>query len=399
MKNLKEKTFWTLFIILTIFLIIIVIVFNYQNYRKEYLGIETNLNRVRMFSRSDNFDKPLEIKENPIIMDYNIYTILLNKNNEAIEVINHSDEWDIDINEIVSYILSKEKKENIIIKNLYFSKYSYNYKPGEYLILLDNTMINKSLLNNFAYSFILLLIFEVVIFYLSKLIANWITKPAIESYEKQKEFIANASHELKTPLAVIMASADALAEKNDNKWLNNIKYESDRMNNLITSLLDLSKLEQPNKEAYVQTDLSKLVEKSILTLESLAYENDLSFKIAIEKDIYFHCNNLEISELISILVDNAIKHGKKKSKIKVNLFKEKNEIILEVINKGEELSKEDCERIFERFYRVDKSRNRDSNRYGLGLAIAKSIVENHDGDIIALSEKGYTTFKVTFKQA
>jgi len=118
----------------------------------------------------------------------------------------------------------------------------------------------------------------------------------------------------------------------------------------------------------------------------------------IEKDIMFKCSKNEIDEVVSILIDNAIKHSYKKSKIQVNLYKDKNNIVLDVINNGKDIPHNECEKIFERFYRSDKSRNRDSNRYGLGLAIAKNIINNHEGQIKAFSKDNFTTFRVTFKQ-
>lgn len=105
-----------------------------------------------------------------------------------------------------------------------------------------------------------------------------------------------------------------------------------------------------------------------------------------------------IKQLIEILLDNAIKHAEKGSIINVNLLEESNNITILVKNKGEEIPKGEEEKIFERFYRIDKSRNRNDNRYGLGLAIAKNIVTNHNGKISAFSKDGITTFKILFKR-
>ena len=112
----------------------------------------------------------------------------------------------------------------------------------------------------------------------------------------------------------------------------------------------------------------------------------------------FKCSKTEIDEVLGILIDNAIKHSYKNSIVKINLYKEKNNIILDVINNGEDIPISECDRIFERFYRCDKSRNRSSNRYGLGLSIAKNIINNHGGEIKALSKDNLTTFRVKFKQ-
>ena len=171
------------------------------------------------------------------------------------------------------------------------------------------------------------------------------------------------------------------------------------MNNLITKLLDLSKSEnKDNEQIYTLNNLSKIVEKRALVLESIAFENNVEINNEIEKDIMFKCNGVDIDAVVNILIDNAIKHSYKNTAIKVKLYKNKNEINLEVINSGKDIPADECDKIFERFYRSDKSRNRDSNRYGLGLAIAKNIINNHGGQIKAHSKNNLTTFKVIFKQ-
>ena len=196
-----------------------------------------------------------------------------------------------------------------------------------------------------------------------------------------------------------MASADSLeANPKEKKWLNNIKDETDKMSNLITNLLNLSKLENGiTKETYSEVNLSKIIEKSSLVFEGVAYENNVKILSTITPNITFKCNKDEISELLSILLDNAIKHSERKTSIEVKLYKEKDNIIIDVINTGEEIPKDETEKIFERFYRLDKSRNRALGRYGLGLAIAKNIVTNHGGKITASSENGKTTFRTIFK--
>ena len=239
-----------------------------------------------------------------------------------------------------------------------------------------------------------------IIIIISTKITSWIIKPVIETFNKQKQFITDASHELKTPVAVIMANAEALEnEPEETKWLENIKSESERMNELISNLLDLAKLENgAQKEEYNTEDLSKIIEREILTFESLMYENKIKLTYNIEENIKLNCNKMQMKQLIAILLDNAIKHSEKEGEIKVTLQKEKNEINLKVTNKGKEIPKEMQEKIFERFYRADESRNRNTNRYGLGLAIAKSIVTNHNGKIEVQSINGYTTFTIKLKK-
>jgi len=266
------------------------------------------------------------------------------------------------------------------------------------IIIVNTKSINSKLTKTLFISLIIFIISEFIIIILAKLITDWITKPAIESYKKQKEFIADASHELKTPLAIIIASSDEIKEnKSNKKYLDNIKYESNRMNKLISNLLELSKLENSNnKDLYKELNISKIVNKICLTFDSIAYEKSLRIVPNIEDGIMLKCIKDDIEKLISILIDNAIKHGYKNTDIIVNLYKKK-DIVLEVINTGDSINKEDELKIFERFYRVDKSRNRSDNRYGLGLSIAKTIVNNHNGIIKATSNSDKVIFKVEFK--
>lgn len=183
----------------------------------------------------------------------------------------------------------------------------------------------------------------------------------------------------------------------NHKWLENIKSETDRMNKLVIDLLSLARLEK-DKNEYSTINLSKLIEKTLLPLESLMYENNIKLDYQLDDTIEYNCNQEQIKQLLVILLDNAIKHSSKKGKIIVNLEKFKNDIIIEVKNKGKAIPEEERTKIFERFYRGDQSRNRDSNRYGLGLSIAKGIVNNHNGKITILCNEGYTTFKIVLKQ-
>ncbi|MBQ2872401.1 MAG: HAMP domain-containing histidine kinase [Bacilli bacterium] len=405
MEKLEKKTFYTIFSIISLFIVVTIIVFNVQSYSKEYNGIKRNLTRMNMMFFGGPNRKPINQNfddlNNKIIMDYDFYTFILDRKNNIIHKISHNENgFDNKIINKANRIIFNNYNSNIKINSLYFSDISYNFQSGEYLVIVDTSNIRYRLSSLLLISILILGLSEMLVYYVSKKITKWIVSPVEETFNKQKDFIADASHELKTPLAVMMASIDCIeVNKKNEKYINNMKSESDRMNNLITKLLDLSKSESgTNKELYTMNNLSKIVEKRTLVFESLAFENNVSIDTQIEKDVMLKCSKIEIDEVVSILIDNAIKHSYKNSIIKVNLYKDKNNIILDIINNGKDIPNDECDKIFERFYRSDKSRNRDSNRYGLGLAIAKNIVNNHDGSIIAFSKDNCTTFRVTFKQ-
>lgn len=402
MKELNRKVFNTIFCILSLFIIIVVIFYNVESYKREYDNVKRTLNifeEKKNHNQLNNYvPEPKEKStDNMMIMDYEVYTIKLN-NNEVDEIISHSNEIsDFKIEEIAKTIISQQ--EEIKIGNLYNNKYSYNYN-GDTIIIINTNNINTKLLIVLFKSLIILLIFEVITYYISIVLTKRITKPASDAFAKQKDFIADASHELKTPLAVIMASSDELKnDKKNQKYIDNIKYESERMNTLIKSLLDLSKLENGvSISTYKDENISKIIERVCLTFEAVAYEQNIEIKTNIEDNIIFKCSKDEIEKLISIILDNAIKHSYKNSTIIVNTNKDKNNINIDIINFGDPISSGDEEKIFERFYRTDKSRNREANRYGLGLAIAKNIVINHNGVIKANSSDGKTTFKIILKK-
>ena len=404
MKELNRKVFNTIFIILSAFIFIIVFIYNVEIYRREYSAVQRNLSFMEERISKPDYRIPIlddeqddKNFENMMIMDYEVYTVILS-NGEIERIISHSSNTsNFDVQSVAEKIVTK--KQGMRIGSLYNNKYSYNYYLDT-IIIINTKNINNRLMLILIKSLIILLIVEILVYYVSKMLTKRITKPAQESYEKQRDFIADASHELKTPLAVIIASSDELkSDKKNAKYVDNIKYESERMNNLIKSLLDLSKLENGVSIAnYKEENISKIIERICLTFEAIAYENNVNIDINIEKDIKLKCSKEEMEKLVSILLDNAIKHSYKDSSINVNLNNDKNNINLEIVNSGDPIKAGDEERIFERFYRSDKSRKRDSNRYGLGLAIAKNIVINHNGTIKAFSKDGLTTFKINLKK-
>ena len=392
MNKLRNKIFYIVFGILTAALLSFLLAFNIQNYQDQ----------KEIIKRSITFNgrgAPSELNNRNIrFMDANVFTIRLDKNNDIVEIISHANE-EIDaslIQELANSILNSELIEKEHIGFLYFDKYSYLYHAGSRLVIIDNSFVQSNLKEVLNNSLIFFLVLELIFILIAKLISHWISRPVEEAFDKQKNFIADASHELKTPLSVITASAEAL-EKNpkEKKWLTNIKNESERMNNLIVDLLDLAKLENGNMEM-TQGNLSKTVKFSVLTFEGIAYEKGIKFDYHIDDNIFMKMNENALKQVVEILLDNAIKHSKDKGKIEIYL-KENNHIELTVSNLGDAIPKGEEEKIFERFYRADKSRNRNDNRYGLGLAIAKNIVNLHDGTIKAYSKNGKTTFQVDFK--
>jgi len=262
------------------------------------------------------------------------------------------------------------------------------YLSGKQLVFLDITS-RQAILANLVYTFTFVaLIMLIVIFFISKFFADRAIKPVQEAFEKQKQFVADASHELKTPLATISTNADALLAnpedtiKNQSKWLYYIKSETERMAKLTNDLLYLAQMDYAEvKMVFSDFNLSKLVENAILTMEAIFFENGISLSYEIEPDLIAHGNQEQIQQVIMILMDNAIKYTDHQGKVSVFLKKQQNNLLFSVTNTGKGIPAENIDRVFDRFYRIDESRTRKSGGYGLGLAIAKTIVEQHGGKI------------------
>ena len=404
MKKLKIKIFSTVFTILTVVTLVIFLTTTTRSYFEEKKSTVDILKAVstRLNDLNDNRYSTKNIPSNEerrIYLDATLYTVILDNNGNYFTTINHTNIDDYDeskVREIAESIIKNHEKDSYI-GNLYFNKYAYIFNDN-ILVILDNTNTNNLLITQLIINIILFIISEIVIGMITYYITTWIIRPVEKSFEKQKVFVADASHELKTPLSVMIASADAYFNDKNDKWVVNMKNESERMIKLVTELLDLAKTEKEQTINKENKDLSNIIESSILTFEGLFYDNKIKLDYNIEHNINFNCNEDLIIELMSILIDNAIKHCSGKHKVIVNLSKNNKQISLEVKNTGNPIPKEDEEKIFERFYKIDSSRNRNSNNYGLGLAIAKNIVEGHGGTISAHSESGYTTFKIIWNQ-
>ena len=249
MKSLNRKVFLAIFTIISLFFLIVLIGYNIQTYKKQYEDVYRNLTFVEEMNKTrpeprrfnENITRPDNIGlDNLMIVDYEVYTVKLN-NNEITKIIAHNDyESDFDVVSIAEKIINKDKK--VKIGNLYHSKYAYNHKIEDTIVIMNTESVSKRLRITLFSSILFMIGVEILIYLFARIMTRWITKPAIESFDKQKDFIADASHELKTPLAVIMASSDELrSDKKNAKYVENIKYETDRMNKLITGLLDLYK--------------------------------------------------------------------------------------------------------------------------------------------------------------
>ena len=257
------------------------------------------------------------------------------------------------------------------------------------IVIIDISNDMSLIKNLFTISVIIIIFSLIFVFIFTFYFSKWAIKPVRNAFENQQRFISDASHELKTPLKVISANADVLeSEIGSNKWLNNIKSQSTVMNELVHDLLDLAKFEETADDMVLtEFNLSNLVLNKALEFDCTAFEAGKIFEQDIQPDIMYSGNEDSIIHLVTILIDNAIKHSNENGLIRVTLATEGNKKILQVYNTGNSIRNNEMDKIFNRFYRSDESRNRATGGYGLGLSIAKSIVDAHNGNISVKGEE------------
>jgi len=267
------------------------------------------------------------------------------------------------------------------------------YRTGNGSISFTDISREISMLDNFVYTFLWISIpLLILIFLISAYFAKRSIKPIEESFTKQKEFIADASHELKTPIATISANADVVissVKKEDRKWIENIKTESERMSRLLGSMLYLAKSDFENVLNIEEVNVTAVLEDILLPFEALLFEKNISFETQLTENIMVKADREHLQRLIGILLDNAIKYADKK----INIVLNSKHLMIE--NDGETIPKEKINKIFDRFYRVDEAR-KYTGGFGLGLSIAQNIAQSHGWKISCESNEKSTRFIVHF---
>ena len=269
-------------------------------------------------------------------------------------------------------------------------------REGQRIVFAD-TSVETNMMNNLIKDGILIALASLVVFFvISLLLSRWAIKPVERAWTQQRQFVADASHELKTPLTVILTNAELMqlseyeiAEKQ--VFAENILTMSKQMRGLVEDLLDLARLDHDaNKTQDFEINLSELAASVVLSFEVLFYEKGLSLKTEIEQDVCVSGNEKQLYQLMEILLDNALKYSLPGTTVR-SLRRQGSKAELSVCNPGEQIGEEDLQNIFKRFYRVDEARSLNGS-YGLGLSIAEQITEKHKGKISAESKNGMNTF-------
>lgn len=270
-----------------------------------------------------------------------------------------------------------------------------DHRPDYTLVAFMDNTVSESGLSTLLHNVLIIGSGAIlVMFFLSLYLSKRIIRPLEENDQKQKQFISDASHELKTPVAVISTNAEMLSrEIGDNEWLANIQYENERMGGLVRQLLDLSRAE--NAEVQMeQVDFSRIAAGEELAFEMLAFDHGKTVQADLEQGIQLTGNPTQLTQIVSILLDNAIRHATG-NEISMTLKRQGHTAVLSVINDGGPIPPEKLEHLFDRFYRVDEARTDDGHHYGLGLSIAKAITEKHGGSIDVSCRDGKVQFTVS----
>ena len=333
-----------------------------------------------------------------IVFDYNSNSFKLNSNMPEETDLSHTEQ-------LIQTVLSFNEQTGTTTFNGLNLRYLKQLHPNGNLVFvfLDRTTELSTLSQ---LSVVLLGIGSITIIVLagiSYFLACWAIKPTALAWEKQQQFVADASHELKTPLSVIQTTTDVLLSNkektiaSEQKWVDYIKSETERMSKLVSDLLYLAKVDS-NEVLITSTpfNLSEAIINITLPFESIVFESNKELQMEIEPDLMYIGEEARLQQVAIILLDNALKHAPIKSSIQIRLHQVGTNYQLEVSNEGEGIPPQHLDKVFERFYRVDASRARDTGGYGLGLSIAKSIVEQHHGSISVKSQfNELTTFTVT----
>ena len=342
-----------------------------------------------------------KFEDNQLFGDIALYEFDLSSGVVVNKVVGDSANLDIKlIEDTIAEIAESDKKSGIISAKIKFAKRTANNGDVVRIVFSNRFSRNHSFIAYVLLTSGALLVGVGCYFAISMILARIALKPVEDSWSKQKQFVADASHELKTPLSVIMANTEIIASHQDEtvasqmQWIENTRLEAKRMAELVADLLFLAKNDDGLKVQMEPVNISDCIETTVLSYDAVFYENGKSFRYDIARDVKVIGNVGQIKQLTTILLDNANKYSVGDGNIFLNLTAAGRHITLSVSNDSEELSEEQLSHLFDRFYTLDKSRNAGKSGNGLGLSIAKMISQTHGGDISASYSNGRTYFVV-----
>ena len=341
------------------------------------------------------FSPSIEDVFSPSYRHNHFYFIVFNEDEDVCSFISNSMN-DTEIDLVGSYALEiLENSRTFGHYGVYYYLKQYT-KDGEVsLAILDCTSEIEGNLRILSATIVTILITLLISYVLVRILSNKLIRPEIENSRRQAEFITNASHELKTPLAVIRANTELLEMTGgESEWTKSTLAQVDHLNGLIQNLVMIAKAEEKEDAGEMAViNASEIIEQTVSPYEALAIQSDRILEKAIDGDVTVAAEESKLRQLTTILIDNALKYCDEKGKVTIVLNQiKKGRIRLVVSNSYANGREVDCNRFFDRFYREDRSHNIDKGSYGIGLSIAESICSRYKGSIRAAWKDGMISF-------
>jgi len=307
-----------------------------------------------------------------------------------------------EVMQTVPYILQAKKDSGYVMRMRCKYVRQVDVQQGTTkIVLLDGFARSSNYGSYFSLSALLAFVSLGLFYVISTMLAHIALQPVEESWQKQTQFVADASHELKTPLSIIMANTDIVTSHADEsvqsqmKWLEATRSESQRMSELVSNLLFLTKNDSGLQVNMEKVSLSDCVGTTALSCDAIFYENGKTFNFDVPLDVYVYGNKQQLQQLVTILLDNANKYSTGVGNVQLTLQQADKYAQITISNDSNQLNDEQIARMFDRFYTLDSSHNKNLSGHGLGLAIAKSICETHNGKIKADYSNGRTSISVS----
>jgi len=395
-KKLQLKFIFINMLIVTVMLISIFCII--------YVSTQNNLSResIQMMSSVAKDPKRLPPPNEKIDnMRLPYFCIMTNQNNEITDY--YGDYYDLSntdlLNEILNEAVSSKDKVSVIKK--YNLRFLCSNKANEIIYVFTDIGNEQRILKGLVLNCVIIGILTFIAFLgISIIFSKWAVNPIELAWNQQKQFIADASHELKTPLTVIMTDAELLhastCTESDRALLSSsIISIAHQMRGLVESMLELAKIDNGSvKESMAHFSLSETIQDSVMIFEPIFFEKELIFDYQIEPNLEMTGIKSQIKQLVDILLDNATKYSSSEGHTNLSLtHTQTGKYLLSVSNQGNPIPQDELKNIFKRFYKIDKARS-STHSYGLGLSIAESIVNKHHGKIWAESKNGYNYFYV-----
>ena len=380
LKKLRLK-----FILITMALVLVMLTVIFSMVYTFTKGDLDEQNRSTMLRLSQMVNKPGGLSQPP--RDVRTPWFVLRLSGGMITAVGYTG-YDLDdeafLNEILEKVRQEEPSEGVLDEyHLMYRK--IGNKLSQSVVFLDISGYKATLRalveSCIGIGAVSLAVFWIISFFL----ARWAVKPVEQAWDRQRQFVSDASHELKTPLTVIMSNAELIGTQQQlpeaaGKYAQNIQAVSHQMKGLVESMLELARVDNGQvKKSFARIDFSDMVGQSLLEFEPVLFEKGLALEAAVQPAVYITGNGRYLKQLADILLDNAGKYSDP-GVVTVQLLKQGKTCLLTVANPGCPIPAEEQEKILERFYRADQARSRNGS-FGLGLSIAQSVVQEHRGKI------------------